>query len=196
MATNFCKKCRREGKKLFLKGSRCNSSKCSYTRRSYSPGAHGMVVNKKLSEYAKQLREKQKAKTIYGIREKSFKNYYLKASKSKQSTGEKLLEDLERRLDNVIYQSGLAVSRKQAKQIISHNKILVNGRKVNIPSYKVKAKDIISVSNFDTKPVNAEVPLWLKFDKRSLKIEVTNIPSRSEIKTDIDEQLIVEFYSR
>lgn len=196
MITKVCRKCRREGKKLFLKGSRCSSSKCSFTRRSYSPGIHGIKINKKISEYAKQLREKQKAKATYGIRENSFKNYYLKSSKSKQSTGEKLLEYLETRLDNVIYLASLVASHRQAKQIISHKKVLVNGKRVNISSYKVKARDIIEIVNYNIKPNNIDVPVWLKLDKKNLKIEVIKIPSRSDIRTDIDEQLIVEFYSR
>lgn len=192
-----CRKCRREGAKLFLKGERCFTPKCGFTRRSYAPGSHVNTRAPKLSDYGKQLREKQKAKAIYRIRERQFHNYYKKASKTKAATGEKLMQLLETRLDHVVFSLGFANSIRQSRQMISHKKFAVNNKKINIPSYLVKVGDKIEPRHKKDLKINkTEVPLWLKLDKNNLTGEVIKIPSRTEIKSEIDEGLIVEFYSR
>lgn len=192
-----CKHCRRAGGKLFLKGERCFSPKCSFTRRSYAPGMHGTSRVKKISDYGKQLREKQKAKNFYGVRETQFRNYYLKAAKTKEATGEKLLQLLESRLDNVVRKLGLALSTPHARQMVKHGKIKVNDKKVYIPSFNLKEKDkigLIDTSNF--KLSKTQLPVWLEIDKKTLIGKVVKIPTRGEIGMEIDEGLIVEFYSR
>jgi small subunit ribosomal protein S4 len=192
-----CKRCRREGKKLFLKGERCLTPKCSFTKRSYAPGSSSTSRPSKLSDYGVQLREKQKAKTRYGVREKQFENYYLKAAKTKEARGEKLLQFLELRLDNIVYKIGLGASMRQARQLVKHGKIKVNDKKVDIPSYQVSEKDIIKpVDKSIIKLTKTEIPVWLKFNKGDLTAEIVKIPSRTEIDSDISEGLIVEFYSR
>jgi len=192
-----CRKCRREGEKLFLKGDRCMSAKCSFVKRSYIPGQHGTARVGKLSDFGVQLREKQKTKAIYGIRETQFSNYYKKASKTKQATGEKLLQSLEARLDNIVYRLGFAASRRQARQMVSHKMFLVNEKRVNIPSYQLKEKDKIEpIKKEGYKLFKTEIPTWLKLEKGKLVGELAKIPSRGEIETNINEGLIVEFYSR
>lgn len=202
---NVCKLCRREGKKLFLKGDRCLSPKCSFTHRSYAPGQHGSQ-SRKLTDYAKQLREKQKAKRTYELRETQFKNYYKKASQSSGDTGELLLSFLERRLDNIIYRIGLGGSRKQARQMVSHGYFLINKKKVNIPSYSAKPKDTIEIAKKfqdldifkDRKKVlkDVEVPSWIQFDPQKMIIRILHLPKREEIETDIDSAQIIELYSK
>jgi len=200
-----CRLCRREGEKLFLKGEKCLLPKCPLTRRSSKPGVHGTIF-KKLSDYGLQLREKQKAKRIYGILERQFKRYFQRASKAKGDRGAILLQLLERRLDNVIYRAGLAESRRQARLFVTHNYFTVNKKKVNIPSYLVKEGDKIEIKKKKTrdklfaeiikKTAKQKTPSWLKLDKKDLSITVTGLPQREEIDTPINEQLIIEFYSR
>jgi len=200
-----CRKCRREGEKLFLKGTRCTTHRCALDRRTYAPGEHGSR-RVKLSNYGLQLREKQKVKRIYGILEKQFRLYFGRAVRSKGVTGEILLQSLERRLDNVIYQLGFAASRKQGRQFVSHGFVLVNDRRVNIPSYQVKSNDEISLKikekgvktfkeNIKTSE-NRKVPTWLSTDPDHFKGKVTRLPQRDDVGFPVNEQLIVELYSR
>lgn len=193
-----CERCRKFGSKLFLKGDRCVSPKCSVTRRNYQPGAHGpKKMTSRRSEYGTQLFEKQKAKTEYGLRERQFSNIFRKAAKSRENTGEELLKKLELRFDNLIYRLGWAPSRAQARQMITHRKFKLNDKIVNIPSCELKPKNVISpVKNESIKPAKVTIPKWLKADNKMLKAEIIKLPSRSEIETDLDEQLIIEFYSR
>jgi len=196
-----CRHCRREGEKLFLKGERCASAKCSFTRRSYAPGKDGKSQNTKLSDYGKQLRAKQACKNIYMLREKTLKKYYDKAAKSKTSTGEKILAYLEIRLDNVIYRLGFAPSISAARQLVSHKHILVNEKKINIASYLVKAKDKISVEKNivpmlkNTKKAS-DIPPWLTLGGDKFSGTVLREPVKNDISTNVDIQMIVEFYSR
>lgn len=201
-----CKKCRREGEKLFLKGDRCYTAKCSMVRRNYPPGLHGQSANKKLSDYSFHLREKQKARRIYGLLEKQFKNYFVKASKKKGVTGDILLQFLESRLDNVIYRLGMAKSRMQARQIVNHGHVLVNKKPINIPSYQVREGDMIEIKEnslknkyFDEmlKSRNIDsVPSFLKTTAKSLKGEMVSLPNVDDIEHRINTQLIVEYYSK
>lgn len=200
-----CRLCRREGIKLFLKGERCMSDKCALNRRPYLPGQHGKT-KPKLSTYAMQLREKQKVKRIYGILERQFKNYFRKAQRAKGITGEVLLQLLERRLDSVIYNLGFAVSRNQARQIVKHGHIRVNGKKVDLPSYLVKENDVIKIVGKDNyveyikqnREVNKEkpVPAWLELNEEKLEAKVLRLPLRTDIMLPIKESLIVELYSK
>ena len=200
-----CKLCRREGQKLFLKGERCYSDKCALSRRSYAPGQHGQN-RKKVSEYGLQLREKQKAKFIYGVLEKPFHNYYEKADQMKGMTGTNLMTMLESRLDNVVFRMGFARTRKEARQIVDHKFILVNGKQVNIPSYLVKAGDVIEIKEKnkglqrmkDIVEVTGGrlVPEWLDVDAEKLQGTVKELPSREQIDVPVDEMLIVELYSK
>lgn len=200
-----CRLCRREGEKLFLKGDRCFKDKCALERRNYPPGQHGKRKGR-LIGYGAQLREKQKVKRIYGILERQFRNYFKKASLKKGVTGEILLTMLEKRLDNVVYRLGFATSRPQARQLVTHGHILVNGRKVDIPSYQIKPQDEISVSEKAKKNVyviNAVesakgrgIPEWLELDRENFKGKVLREPQRSDILYPINEQLIVELYSK
>ena len=200
-----CRICRREGQKLFLKGSRCYTDKCSVTRRNYAPGDHGQK-SKKLSEYGTQLREKQKTKAFYGVGEKQFRKYFEMASNKKGITGENLLQILESRLDNVVYRLGLGVSRPQARQIVTHGNIEVNGKKVDIASYLVKPGDVISVREIkkDTAivKINVEanaarpVPAWLERNVENLSGKVIRLAAREDIDLAIEEHLIVELYSK
>ncbi|MCH6567767.1 MAG: 30S ribosomal protein S4 [Nitrospinae bacterium] len=202
---SVCKLCRREGMKLFLKGERCLSDKCAFERRSYGPGVHGQRQRKQ-SEYGLRLREKQKVKRIYGLLEKQFRNYYHRAARQKGITGENLLRLLERRLDNVVYRLGLAHSRKQARQLVRHNHLLVNGRRVNIPSYIVNQGDKVAVKEKSRRleafltaleRVDARgVPAWLEIDREQARGVVLNLPAREDIDQDIQEQLIIELYSK
>ena len=200
-----CRICRREGQKLFLKGSRCYSDKCSISRRNYAPGQNGQK-KKKLSEYGTQLREKQKTKSFYGVAEKQFRKYFEMASNSRGKTGEVLLQILESRLDNVVYRLGYGSSRAQARMLITHGAFEVNGQKVDIPSYLVKAGDVITVreSKKDnaTIKINVEesskrpVPAWLEKDSEKLSGKVIRLSSREDIDIPIEEHLIVELYSK
>lgn len=200
-----CRQCRREGEKLFLKGERCYSPACAMDRRAYAPGQHGQS-RKKQSEYGLQLREKQKAKRIYGILEKQFRGYFDMADSQKGITGENLLRVLELRLDNVAYRIGLGRSRTEARQVVRHNLVTVNGKKVNIPSYQVKVGDVIAIRESaqsyerfkEVTEVTASriVPEWINADLENLTGTVTDIPSREQIDTQVQETLIVELYSK
>ena len=200
-----CRICRREGDKLFLKGDRCYTDKCAIARRGYAPGQHGQG-RKKMSEYGTQLREKQKAKRYYGLLENQFYHYFELASKMTGKTGENLLKVLESHLDNVVYRAGFAMSRPEARQLVSHGHFTVNGKAVNIPSYMVKAGDVVaivekSMSSDKIKGVleaNASRPAlnWLSVDKNKAQATVVNLPERSEIDLQVEEQLIVELYSK
>jgi small subunit ribosomal protein S4 len=200
-----CRICRREGDKLFLKGDRCYSDKCAIARRSYAPGQHGQG-RKKSSEYGTQLREKQKAKRYYGLLEGQFYHYFELAEKMSGMTGENLLKVLESRLDNVVYRAGFAMSRPEARQLVSHAHFTVNGKKVNIPSYRVKAGDVVaiaekSMSNEKFKAVleaNASRPAlnWLSVDRTKGQANVVSLPDRSEIDLVVEENRIVELYSK
>ena len=200
-----CRICRREGQKLFLKGDRCYTDKCSVSRRNYAPGEHGQK-KAKLSEYGTQLREKQKTKSFYGVGEKQFRKYFDMASNKKGITGENLLQILESRLDNVVYRLGYGSSRPQARLLVNHGLFEVNGKKVSIPSYLVKAGDIIKVreSKKDKTVVkeNAEinasrpVPAWLERDAKTLSGKVVRLASREDVDIPVEEHLIVELYSK
>lgn len=193
-----CTKCRKFGVKLFLKGARCTSPKCPFTRRNYQPGAHGGKKRApRKSEYGIQLLEKQKAKAEYGLREREFSKIFREASRSKESTGEELLRLLELRLDNIIYRLGWAASRASARQLVGHRKIMVNERVANIPSMVLEPKDKITPKGKEAvKPDKIGVPKWLKLEPKKMEAEILRQPSREEIETDLDEQLIIEFYSR
>lgn len=201
----LCRQCRREGEKLFLKGDRCFTEKCGVERRKYPPGEHGQRRSK-LTDYAVQLREKQKVRNTYGLLEKQFRRYYERASRKKGVTGELLLQYLERRLDNVVYRMGFAYNRGQARQLVGHGHIAVNGRRVNIPSYLVKAGDVVevkessrkipSVSDSLQKAQHRGVLEWVQVDADNFKGTVDHIPSRDEIPVTAQEQLIVELYSK
>ncbi len=198
-----CKKCRREGQKLFLKGERCTSKKCAMERRPVPPGQHG-AARKKNSEYAVQLREKQKAKRAYGLLEKQFRSYYDRATRIKGVTGENMLMLLECRLDNVIYRMGIGSSRAQSRQIVNHGHITVNGKTVNIPSFIVKAGDEIAIK--ESKQDNAMfkelrgakivMPKWLDFNTETFVGKIIELPKREDIDLNVNEQLIVELYSK
>lgn len=200
-----CRICRREGQKLFLKGDRCYSDKCSVSRRNYGPGQHGQK-KAKLSEYGTQLREKQKTKSFYGVGEKQFRKYFEMASNKKGVTGENLLQILESRLDNVIYRLGYGASRAQARQLVNHGLFDVNGKKVDIASYLVKAGDVISVREIKKDKAiiktNAEassarqVPTWLEKDADKIGGKVIRLASREDIDLPVQEHLIVELYSK
>ena len=201
-----CRLCRREKEKLFLKGTRCTTEKCPLSRRSYFPGEHGKTARFKLSNYGLQLREKQKLKRMYGILERQFRRYFHIAAKSKGVTGKKLLQLLERRLDNLIFRAGFGLSHAQARQLVRHNFVYVNSRRVNIPSYSVKAGEIINVKAKD-KAIkfikdNIElskertIPGWLEVNQGKLEIKVLRLPEKEDIQLPIQEQLIVELYSK
>ena len=202
-----CKLCRRENLKLFLKGDRCYSDKCSYERRPYPPGQHGQGHRReKYSDYRVQLREKQKVRRIYGVLEKQFRNYYFRAERKKGVVGVNLLILLECRLDNMVYRMGFACSRNQARQLVRHNHFLVNGRKVNIPSYQVKVGDVIEVKESSRKNsqileametvVRRGIPEWVEVQKENFRGTLQTQPSREGLTMPIQEQLIVEFYSK
>ncbi|MFT5700604.1 MAG: small subunit ribosomal protein S4 [Desulforhopalus sp.] len=209
MARNIgpaCRRCRRENLKLYLKGDRCYSDKCSFERRAFGPGQHGQARFKKQSDYAIQLREKQKVKSMYGMLESQFRLYFKKADGQKGVTGENLLVILERRLDNTVFRIGFASSRNQARQIVLHNHILVNGKKVNIPSFQVSVDDVVSLKeksraiaaineNLEA-VVRRGVPSWLELDKDNYKATVKALPNREELTMPMQEQLIVELYSK
>jgi small subunit ribosomal protein S4 len=200
-----CRLCRREKTKLFLKGAKCDSPKCPIEIRPYPPGEHGRNRPKE-SEYLLQTREKQKARRIYGILERQFRNYYSEAARTRGKTGEALLQILERRLDNVVYRAGFAKSRDMARQLVRHGHILVNGRRVDIPSFRVSEADIIEVAekSRDLTPFvvaqaeagERQAPAWLEVIPDKMRILVHSLPSRAQIDTLVSEQLIVEYYSK
>ncbi|MGY4706450.1 30S ribosomal protein S4 [Candidatus Bipolaricaulota sp. J31] len=199
-----CRLCRREGTKLFLKGDRCYSDKCAMNRRSYPPGQHGRY-RRRLTGYAIRLREKQKLKRIYGVREEQFRRYVEEAQKVKGRTGTALLKILEERLDNVVYRAGFAVSRAQARQLVAHGHFLVNGRVTDIPSYRVEPGDVIEVKPQSKDKLRElikgaaekrNVPSWLTRDLENLRIQVNSEPAEEDLDKSIDTNLIVEFYSR
>jgi len=201
-----CRLCRREGEKLFLKGHRCMTDKCSYEKRTYAPGQHGQRMRYKVSNYGRQLREKQKVRRIYGILERQFHNYFEKAEQKKGVTGEILLQMLECRMDNVVYRLGFAPSRKSARQLVRHRHFMVNGRTVDIPTFQIKPNDIIKVrdksKNLDIihsslkEYTQAEDMAWLRLNKAALEGELVEIPKRQDIPITANEQLIVELYSK
>lgn len=201
----LCRKCRREGEKLFLKGSRCYTDKCGVERRKYAPGFHGQS-RRKFSDYGLQLREKQKLRQIYGIMERQFKRYFYTAERMRGVTGSNLLQLLERRLDNVVYRFGFASDRRQARQFVSHGHFTVNGRKVSIPSYLVRMGDVIAPRELskDIGPIQENVakaehrgcPTWVEMDAKNLKGKILHLPGREEIALPVQEQLVVELYSR
>ena len=198
-----CRLCRREGQKLFLKGDRCYSTKCAMERRGYAPGQHGQGRSK-ASDYALQLREKQKTKRFYGLQETQFRNLFDKADRKSGITGENLLIMLETRLDNVVFRLGFASSRKEARQLVNHGHFTVNGKKVNIPSYTVKPGDVIKVKEKSTnspkfkevKEMSITVPEWVSVDVEKLEGKVLSVPTREQIDTPVAEHLIVELYSK
>jgi small subunit ribosomal protein S4 len=201
-----CRICRRENMKLFLKGDRCYSDKCAFDRRSYPPGEHGERRGRKTSDYGIQLREKQKIKRVYGLSEKQFHLFFERADRQKGITGSNLLVSLERRLDNVVYRLGFASSRSQARQLVQHSHFLVNGKKVNIPSFEVKVGDSVEVrersrtmqliqDSMDA-VVRRGVPQWLDLEKENLKGMVKNLPVREDLTMPMQEQLVVELYSK
>lgn len=203
---SVCRLCRRENMKLFLKGDRCYSDKCGFDRRSYAPGQHGQRRRGKISDYGIQLREKQKVKRMYGLSEKQFRLVFAKADRQKGITGTNLLVGLERRLDNVVYRMGFVNSRNQGRQFVRHNHFTVNGKKLNIPSYSIKVGDVVAVRE-KSKTVQAigdsldavvrrGVPQWIELEKENMKGTVKSFPEREELTMPIQEQLIVELYSK
>jgi len=203
-----CRMCRREGMKLFFKGSRCMTEKCAFERRGYPPGVHGQRAHRgsKATNYSIQLREKQKVKRVYGLLEAQFRGYFEKAAKRKGVTGEVLLQMLERRLDNTVFRAGFAESRNEARQLVRHGHFLVNSKKVNLPSYLIKEGDIIEIRGKSREDVrlkdaisnlgNKVIPSWLGVEGENFRARVTALPAREEILLPINEQLIVELYSK
>ena len=209
MARNLdpkCRQCRREGEKLFLKAEKCFTEKCAIEKRNYPPGQHGQRRSSRLSDYGVQLREKQKLRRIYGVLEKQFRSYYSEADRKKGITGENLLQMLESRLDNVAYKMGLGGSRTEARQIVRHNSILVNGKRVNIPSYQVQPGDSISVADQSKDQLRIKsaleaadergLPEWLEVDVKKLTGIFKNRPERDDLPSTINESLVVELYSK
>lgn len=202
-----CRLCRREGAKLFLKGDRCFKPSCSIEKRGTNPpGQHGAARRKMLAGYGEQLREKQKVKRIYFVLEKQFRSYFEKALRQKGVTGENLLFMLERRLDNVVYRSGFATSRRQARQLVNHGHVTVNGRKVNIPSFQVKTGDVVAIKDRTVKNPHVDGawstaagrgrPAWISGSGQEMSVNIASLPKREDIPGDINEQLIVELYSK
>jgi small subunit ribosomal protein S4 len=208
MARNLdkCRHCRREGEKLFLKGEKCFTDKCPVERRAYAPGQHGQKSGARMSDYGKQLREKQKVRHIYGLLERQFRKTYAEASRSKGVTGERLLQLLESRLDTVVYRMGFGASRAEARQIVRHNAILVNGRRVNIPSYQVRPGDVVEVATKAKEQLRMKaaaeaaasrgIPEWMDVDSKGLKGTFKNLPVRADLPQTINESLIIELYSK
>lgn len=209
MARNLdakCRQCRREGEKLFLKAEKCFTDKCSVERRAYAPGQHGQKKNQRQSEYGGQLREKQKVRRIYGLMEGQFRLTYKRAEQERGITGENLLQLLESRLDNVAYRMGFGSSRAEARQVVRHNAILVNGKRVNIPSYQVRAGDVIEVADKSKNQLRVKAavqaaeqrgyPEWIEMDTKAFKGTYKALPQRSELPATINEHLIVELYSK
>jgi small subunit ribosomal protein S4 len=201
-----CRQCRREGEKLFLKVEKCFTEKCAIEKRNYPPGQHGQRRSSRLSDYGVQLREKQKLRRIYGVLEKQFRSYYAEADRKKGITGENLLQMLESRLDNVTYKMGLGGSRTEARQIVRHNSILVNGKRVNIPSYQVQPGDSITVADKSKDQLRIKsaleaadergLPEWLEVDVKKLTGIFKNRPERDDLPSTINESLVVELYSK
>ena len=209
MARNLdakCRQCRREGEKLFLKGEKCFTDKCAIERRSYAPGQHGQRSGARLSDYGKQLREKQKTRRIYGLLERQFRKTYAEAARSKGVTGERLLQLLEARLDNVAYRMGFGASRTEARQVVRHNGILVNGKRVNIPSYEVRPGDVVEVAEKAKSQLRIKaaaeaaasrhIPEWLEVDSKALKGKLKSLPARTDLPSTVNEHLIIELYSK
>lgn len=200
-----CRQCRREGGKLFLKGEKCFTEKCPVEKRTYAPGQHGQN-KKRPSDYGLQLREKQKLRRIYGVQEQQFRNYYDEAARHKGSTGEGLLKLLESRLDNVVYRMGFGVSRSEARQLVRHNAVTVNGRRVNIPSFSVRANDVVEVAQAAKEQLRIKasleaaeqrgIPDWLDVDAKAMKGVFKNVPERSDLPSEINESLVVALYSK
>lgn len=205
-AQAVCRLCRREGAKLFLKGERCYGKKCAFERRNYAPGQHGQRSTGKVKDYGLQLREKQKMRRIYGVRERQFRNYMAEAMRSEGVTGETLMQLLECRLDNVVYRLSFSVSRAQSRELVNHGHFTVNSKRVTTPSYKVKPGDVIEIkdSSKNLAPFNeaiasgasGTVPAWLELNAEKKQGVVIRVPVREEIDTQVEETLIVEFYSR
>ncbi len=201
-----CRLCRREGEKLFLKGEKCFTDKCAIERRGYAPGQHGQKSGARLSEYGKQLREKQKARRIYGLLERQFRLTYAEAARSKGVTGERLLQLLESRLDNVAWRMGFGASRAEARQVVRHNGILVNGRRVNIPSYRLRPGDLVEVAPKAKNQLRIKaaaeaaesrgLPEWLSVDAKALRGTFKSVPARADLTTSVNESLIIELYSK
>lgn len=209
MARNLdakCRKCRREGEKLFLKAEKCFTDKCAVERRAYPPGQHGQKKNTRLSEYGGQLREKQKLRRIYGVLERQFRLVYKRAEQARGITGETLLQNLESRLDNVAYRMGFGGSRAEARQTVRHNGVLVNGKRVNIPSFMVRPGDVVEVADRAKNQLRLKsslqaaeqrgFPEWLEVDAKALKGTFKAVPQRSELPATINEHLVVELYSK
>ncbi|HEY5682826.1 MAG TPA: 30S ribosomal protein S4 [Sulfuricaulis sp.] len=200
-----CRLCRREGGKLFLKGEKCFTEKCPVEKRAYAPGQHGQQRSR-LSDYGRQLREKQKLRRIYGILERQFENYYKEAARHKGSTGEDLLKMLESRLDNVVFRMGFGVSRSEARQLVRHNAVRVNGRRVNIPSYLVRPNDLIEIAASAQEQLRIKaaleaagqrgIPEWLEVDVKAMKGTFKSVPERTDLPSDINESLVVALYSK
>jgi small subunit ribosomal protein S4 len=200
-----CRQCRREGGKLFLKGEKCFTEKCPVDKRAYAPGQHGQQKSR-LSDYGKQLREKQKLRRIYGVLERQFKNYYQEAARHKGSTGEDLLKMLESRLDNVVYRMGFGISRSEARQLVRHNSVLVNGKRVNIPSYQVRPNNLIEISTSSREQLRIKasleaagqrgIPEWLDVDVKAMKGTFKTVPERNDLPSEINESLVVALYSK
>jgi small subunit ribosomal protein S4 len=208
MARNLdkCRHCRREGEKLFLKGEKCFTDKCPVERRAYAPGQHGQKSGARMSDYGKQLREKQKVRHIYGLLERQFRGTYAEASRSKGVTGERLLQLLEARLDSVVYRMGFGASRAEARQLVRHNGITVNGKRVNIPSYQVRPGEVIEVAGKVKEQLRVKaaaeaaaarnIPEWLEVDSKGLKGTFKALPARADLPQTINESLIIELYSK
>ena len=209
MARNLdakCRQCRREGEKLFLKGEKCFTDKCAIERRSYAPGQHGQRSGQRMSDYGKQLREKQKIRRIYGVLERQFRKTYAEASRSKGITGERLLQLLETRLDSITYRMGFGASRTESRQLVRHNGVLVNGKRVNIPSYQVRPGDVIEVTDKAKAQLRVKaaaeaaesrgIPEWLEVDAKALKGTFKTLPARTDLSSSINESLVIELYSK
>jgi len=209
MARNLdakCRQCRREGEKLFLKGEKCFTDRCAVERRAYAPGQHGQKSGARLSDYGKQLREKQKIRRIYGVLERQFRKTYFEADRKKGITGENLLQLLESRLDTVAYRMGFGASRSEARQVVRHNAILVNGKRVNIPSYQCRPGDVVEVAEKSKVQLRIKaaaeaaegrsIPEWLEVDTKGLKGTFKSLPARTDLPSSINEGLVIELYSK
>jgi len=204
--TDKCRNCRREGEKLYLKGEKCFTDKCPVERRAYAPGQHGQKSGARMSDYGKQLREKQKLRRTYGVLERQFRNIYAEASRSKGVTGERLLQLLECRLDNIAYRMGFGASRAEARQVVRHNGVLVNGRRVNMPSFVCRPGDVVEVAGKAKQQLRIKgaaeaaegrgFPEWLEVDAKALKGKFKARPQRTELPSTINESLVVELYSK
>jgi small subunit ribosomal protein S4 len=201
-----CRQCRREGEKLFLKGEKCFTDRCAVERRGYAPGQHGQKSGSRMSDFGKQLREKQKLRRTYGVLERQFRKTYAEAARSKGVTGERLLQLLETRLDNVAYRMGFGASRTEARQVVRHNGILVNGKRVNIPSYQVRPGDVVEVAGGAKAQLRIKasseaaesrgIPEWLEVDVKALKGTFKSLPARTDLPSTVNESLIIELYSK